>query len=131
LFPMDCQSTDVEKQDPHQGELGCYLVEGVNLVATCSGDYEPVGLLLWLPRENFYATWDSSHSYIAVFGKDVSWSDIAASPAQYINAQWKGEYDDFAAATCLIPWPTYRSSQPQVYEPQPAYPAAAPDRGGV
>jgi hypothetical protein len=36
-------------------------VLGVNLVASCTGDYEPVGFLLWLPVERRYGIWDSSH----------------------------------------------------------------------
>jgi hypothetical protein len=119
LFPMDCQSTEVEGQDPHEGELGCYLVEGVNLIAECSGGYDPVGLLLWLPREGRYAIWDNDHCYIGVFGPEVTWARIAAAPAQHINAQWVGAFPDSAVASCLVPWPKYRYNERQVYEPQP------------
>ncbi len=34
LFPMDCQSTPVEEDDPHYREMGCYLVPVVNLVVS-------------------------------------------------------------------------------------------------
>lgn len=34
LFPMDCQSTPVEEDDPHYREMGCYLVRAVNLVVS-------------------------------------------------------------------------------------------------
>lgn len=31
-FPMDCQSTPVEEEDPHYREMGCCLVAAVDLV---------------------------------------------------------------------------------------------------
>ena len=119
LFPMDCQSTEVEEQDPHNGELGCYLVEGVNLVAACTGGYEPAGLLLWLPREKRYATWDDSHCVIRVFGPEVDWSRIVEAPARHINAQWADPSEDAPPTSCLVPWPRYAYSAEQVYEPLP------------
>lgn len=119
LFPMDCQSTEVANKDPHKGELGCYLVEAVNLTAACSDGYDGVGLLLWLPRDNRYATWDSSHDYIGVFGPKVKWSDIVTAPAQHINAQWEGAFEDSVRSSSLSPWLHHRYNAEQVHHPLP------------
>lgn len=117
IFPMDCQSTDVAENDPHRGELGCYLVEGVNLVAACTAGYEVEGLLLWLPRDGRYGAWDSSHDEIVVFAKDVRWSHIAAAPARHINAQWAGMFEDAASVSDLVPWPLHPYNAEQFHRP--------------
>jgi len=82
-------------------------VPGVDLIESCTGDYEPEGLLVWFPGEQSYGVWDSSHDYVFVFGSTVTWAQIAASPAAYINAQW--DFDDLARAPAeiLVPWPKY------------------------
>lgn len=117
-FPMDCQSTDVAEDDPHQDELGCYLVQGIDLIASSTGGYEGTGLLLWLPREARYATWDSSHQVIVVFDADVTWAKIAEAPAQHINSQWGDMFEDSVAVTCLEPWNCdHPYSSKQYYEP--------------
>jgi hypothetical protein len=119
LFPMDCQGSNLEEEDPHRGELGCYLVDGVNLVAGCTGGYNPVGLLLWLTREGRYGTWsDGDYPCIGVFGPLINWSRIAEAPAQHINAQW-AFVEDSAPASSLVPWPRYPYSAEQVYQPLP------------
>jgi hypothetical protein len=89
--------------DPNFGR-GVYRVSGVDLIATCTGDYEPEGLLLWLPGERSFGVWDPSHDYLMVFGMEVSWSQIVKSPARYINAQWGFEDLDRAPAEFLCPW---------------------------
>src|SRR5688572_21977239 len=48
-FPVETGSLAVYEQDPHYPDVKSYLVLGVDLVASCTGDYEAVGLLLWLP----------------------------------------------------------------------------------
>src|SRR5262245_45247994 len=78
LFPMytDSDSRTTEKlnsDDPHRGENGYYLVEGVNLVGECD-EYDPCGLLMWLPLENCYGIWDSDHWHISVFNPEHTWS---------------------------------------------------------
>jgi hypothetical protein len=112
LFPMyfDTDMEGIPDGDPHKGENGYYLVEGVNLVSECL-DYDPCGLLMWLPLEKCYATWDMEHWYIGVFGPDQTWSQIVKTPAQYINAQWIGAFEDSAPATALKPWPSHRYSK--------------------
>ena len=80
-FPVETGSLAVYEQDPHYPDVKSYLVLGVNLVASCTGGYEAVGLLLWLPVEQRYGIWDSSHCGIQVFGPEVTWARIAANPA--------------------------------------------------
>jgi hypothetical protein len=112
LFPM-YMDTDIDglpEGDPHKGENGYYLVEGVNLVGECQ-DYEPCGLLMWLPLENCFATWDMDHWYIGVFSPEHTWSQIVKAPAPYINAQWVGAFEDSVSAKALKPWAKYRYSQ--------------------
>ncbi len=118
LFPVDVQSSAIEVDDPHRGELGCYMVPAVNLTNRADGGYDPVGLLLWLPVERRFATWDSSHPFISVFDPEVTWTDIAGNPPRFINAQWEGAFDDSAPTRPLVPWPRHSYRTDQVYEPQ-------------
>ncbi|HEV7281908.1 MAG TPA: hypothetical protein VGN57_17030 [Pirellulaceae bacterium] len=76
-------------------------VPGVDLVAKCTGDYDPPGLLVWFPNERRYGVWDASHDFVFLFGAETSWSDIARSPARYINAQW--DFDDLEREE-IAPW---------------------------
>ena len=46
LFSMDCWDTEIQDDDPHQDEEGCYLVEGIDLIANSNGDYGSEGLLM-------------------------------------------------------------------------------------
>lgn len=119
LFPTDVQSSAIEHDDPHRGELnlGCYMVPAVDLVQTAE-NYEPTGLLLWLPTERQFGTWDSSHPWIAVFDPEVTWRDIAAAPARFINAQWEGAFDDAAPTTPLVPWHRHTYRAEQFFEPE-------------
>jgi hypothetical protein len=110
----------VYEQDPHYPDVKSYLVLGVNLVASCTGDYEPVGLLMWLPVERRYAIWDSSHCGIQVFGREVTWERIAADPVSHIDAGWTGFNPDSPPMQALVPWPAHPYHDQQVYEPQPA-----------
>jgi len=102
-FGAHCGGTPFEQDDPEPGR-GVYRVPGVDLVASCTGDYEPEGLLIWFPGEQSFGVWDSSHDYVLVFGPRVTWSDIARSPARYINAQWEFDDIDRAPAEFLKPW---------------------------
>jgi hypothetical protein len=104
-FAMHCASTPLADDDPHRGESGCYRVPGVDLVADCSGDYTPEGLLIWLPEELRFGTWDCDHDLISVFGPEVTWTQIANTPARFLNAQWEFDDLDRAPAEFLVPWP--------------------------
>jgi hypothetical protein len=106
-FPTDIDNSQLGNVgDPHQGEYGCYLVPAVNLVAHCD-EFDPDGLLLWLPNENCYGTWDSSHTLIEAFSPKISWSDIASNPIPYLNSFRHDEDVGFGGLRPLIPWPQY------------------------
>jgi hypothetical protein len=118
-FPVETGSLPVYEQDPHYPDVKSYLVLGINLVANCSGDYESVGLLLWLPVERRYGIWDSSHCGIQVFGSEVTWDQIATNPVPHINAGWTGIDPAAPPMEELVPWPVHPYSDKQVYSPQP------------
>jgi hypothetical protein len=88
--------------DPHAGEEGYYSIPAVSLTGECKS-YSPEFILLWLPRERMFGTWDCDHWVLKVF-RDSSWSDIVASPASYLNAQW--DCTD-KLSTQFLPWPDY------------------------
>ena len=75
--------------DPHyeDEEKGYYAVPAVDLVASCTGDYPPEGLLFWLPAEQMFGTWDGGHFDLLVFPR-TTWTEIAVDPLRYVNAQW-------------------------------------------
>ena len=87
--------------DPHAGESGYYAIPAVNLVADAEG-YEPEYILLWLPNEQAYGTWDTDHAELLVF-PDVSWTDIAADPLPFVAAQWDGP----EPGVPFVPYPKY------------------------
>src|SRR5262249_5366689 len=105
-FGARCGGTAHEADDPKAGPGG-YRVPGVDLVAACTGDYEPERLRVGVAGENSYGVWDSYHEYVLIFGPEVTWADIVASPAEYINAQWAFEDLAQAPAQFLVPWPKY------------------------
>lgn len=121
-FPVE--TGPLPEQDPDYPGVNSFLVIGVNLVASCTGGYEPVGLLLWLPVERRYGIWDSSHCGIRVFGPDVTWERIAANPVPHIEAGWTGFNRDSPPMEDLIPWPAHPYQDRPVYSVQPADPAA-------
>lgn len=118
-FPVETGGLSVFKQDPHYPQMNSYLVLGVNLIAGCSGDYDPDGILLWLPVERRYGVWDSSHCTIQIFGPEVTWDVIAANPASHINAGWTGIDSTSPSTENLVPWPAHPYADRQVYDPQP------------
>jgi hypothetical protein len=118
-FPVETGDLRNCEDDPHYPEVNSYLVLAVNLVAACSGDYDPVGLLLWLPVEKRYGVWDSSHCTIQMFGPEVAWKQIAARPVQHINAGWSGIDPDSPPMEDLVPWLAHPYGDSQVYVPQP------------
>jgi hypothetical protein len=112
LFPM----TETGPEDPHRGESGCWLVRGVSLLATCEA-YDPVGLLLWLPLDERYGTWDGEHGTLRVFAADVNWQQVASDFPRYINAQW--DLDGAALLTDLTPWQRHTYNAEQAHHPLP------------
>ncbi len=63
-----------------------YEIPAISLTDKCE-HYNPEFILLYLPNERVYGTWDSDHWHLYVF-PNTSWSDIADSPADFINQQW-------------------------------------------
>jgi hypothetical protein len=120
-FPVE--TGPLPEQDPDYPGVNSFLVVGVNLVASCTGGYEPVGLLLWLPVERRYGIWDCSHCGIRVFGTDVTWERIAAAPVPHIDAGWTGFNPDSPPMEDLIPWPAHPYQDRPVYNVQPVEPA--------
>ncbi len=105
--------------DPHAGEHGSYLVAGVSLVASCD-NYDPVGLLLWLPLDGRYGTWDGEHGTLRVFQEGVDWSAIAKDTARYINSQWEMECS--APVSDFTPWGRHHYNAEQFHRPLPDIP---------
>ena len=104
--------------DPNAPGVNSYLVLAVDLIASCDDDYDPAGLLLWLPIERRYAAWDSSHCKIDLFAQDATWERIAADLVRYLEASLGGDgYDP--ALERLVPWLSHPYGKKQVYKPQP------------
>jgi hypothetical protein len=89
--------------DPHADEDGYYAIPAVSLTGECES-YDPEFILLWLPQERLFGTWDCDHWVLSVF-RGTSWSDIVAKPAAYLNAQWDCADE---LGTPFVPWPNYR-----------------------
>jgi hypothetical protein len=115
-FPVETSGDPSYKDDPNAPGVNSYLVLAVDLIGQCNDDYEPAGLLLWLPVERRYAAWDSSHCTIDLFPADVTWERIAADPLPYIEASLGGSLP----TERLIPWPAHPYGDSQVYQPQRA-----------
>jgi hypothetical protein len=73
--------------DPYAFMEGHYRAEGVNLVAE-SDNYEPLGILGWIPRYHCFGSWDSEHETLMLF-EGATWSDIVANPGAYLDEQWQ------------------------------------------
>jgi hypothetical protein len=116
LFPMDVDNNLLDNSaDPHRDELGCYLVRAVSLVAECD-EYDPHGLLLWIPSETRLGSWDSSHTLIEAFDPSVTWAHIASEPLLYLNSFW-GE-ERVGGLAPLAPWTRYEYDSNQPHWPR-------------
>lgn len=100
ILNVDSDGAGWAPSDPHAGETGYYAVPAIDLIAACDESYDPAGLLVWLPKEQTFGTWDMDHWDITVF-LDVTWADIEADPLTYLNAQWEG------GGTTLVPVERY------------------------
>jgi hypothetical protein len=88
--------------DPHFGEEGYYAIPAVSLTGECEA-YDPEFILLWLPHEKCFGSWDCDHWILSIFD-DVRWADIVKSPALYLNAQWD---PDSEVCSQMKPWQEY------------------------
>lgn len=63
-----------------------YKIPAINLTDKCEY-YSPEFILLYLPNEKLFGTWDSDHWKLYIFPK-ATWTDIVSNPAPYLNQQW-------------------------------------------
>lgn len=63
-----------------------YEIPAINLTDRCE-QYDPEYILLYLPNEKLYGTWDSDQWKLYVF-PETSWTDITENPDDFINQQW-------------------------------------------
>ncbi len=99
---IDSEGAPFVDKDPHAEEKGYYSVPAVNLVADCDG-YDPKGILIWLPDQRKFGTWDNDH-WDVLFFPNVTWSDIVSDPVRYVNAQWEPKEVE---CDYLQPFPKY------------------------
>lgn len=87
---VNSDESPLSQDDPHFGDKGYYEVPAVSLTGECEA-YDPDFILLWLPNEQSFGTWDCDHWDLYVFPRKT-WADIVADPATYLDAQWS-DYD--------------------------------------
>ena len=106
-FQTQTFGTPLLAEDPHQGR-GSYEVVGVDLIASCTGDYDPEGLLVWFPQERRFGVHDPDHDILLIFSPQVGWAEIVAEPAKHLTASIviQGDVDELEHAPTehLIPW---------------------------
>lgn len=90
------------EDDPRAAEFGYYAVPAVSLTGECAS-YNPEYLLLWVPDDRLFGSWDCDHSVLTVF-PNITWEDIVTDPLPYLNAQW---YPDRGVGIPFRPWPKY------------------------
>jgi hypothetical protein len=100
---VDSDDAPFADQDPHVEEAGCYVVPAFSLIAECGEGYDPEGILIWLPDQKVFATWDSEFWNVLIFPY-ATWGDISANPLKYLNALWE---PDAVHCEYLRPFPTY------------------------
>lgn len=75
-------------ESPKQSlKKGYYTIPAVDIIAECEG-FDAWGILVWLPDQKKFGTWDSDHRQLRVFCS-ATWTDIAEHPVRYLNALWK------------------------------------------
>ena len=81
------ENTILMYTDPHLGINGSYAVPAVNLVADCTA-YNPFGILVWLPKQQVFGSFDGDHGRLYVF-PGIDWTTIVSNPVPFINCQWR------------------------------------------
>ena len=61
-------------------------IPAVSLLKDCEG-YDPDFILMWLPNEKVFGSWDCDHWKIRVF-PGVEWTHMLLNPKKFLNAQW-------------------------------------------
>lgn len=99
---VDSNESPLKADDPHAGESGSYEVPAVSLTAFCEA-YDPEGILLWLPNEELFGSWDNDHYDLFVF-PGATWDTIIRNPVPYVDTQWD---TDRQVGQHFRPYPQY------------------------
>ena len=102
MIRVNSDESPLKDEDPHAEEDGYYEIPAVSLSKECDG-YDPEFILLWLPEDNLFGSWDCDHWDLYVFA-DTDWADIVADPLPYLNAQWSGNQE---VGKYFKPYPKY------------------------
>jgi hypothetical protein len=95
-------------EGPHRFDGGYYAVPAINLVnrsPRSSVDF-PAWLLLWIPDEGRYGSFDLDHGDLMMFAPEIAWKDIASDPEPFVRAS-DGEDGGPVSIESLRPWPRY------------------------
>lgn len=92
-FP-GCQSII---DDPYDALEGLYQIDVVDLVAEFES-YGTEGLLCWIVALQRFGSIDPEHGDVITF-PGVTWTELAASPLRYLEAQWNHELGER-----VLPW---------------------------
>ncbi len=77
-----------EHNDPNSKRRGRYILKVLDLVEDIGGDFNSMGIFVWVPDIKLFGTWDSDHYELTVF-KNKKWTDILSNPEVYFNAMWQ------------------------------------------
>jgi hypothetical protein len=91
-----------DPKDPNHQKAGYYSVPAISLTGECEA-YDPEFILLWLPDQGKFGTWDSDHWILLVF-EDADWPAIQNDPAPHLVAQWNSRS---VSSTRFQPWHRY------------------------
>lgn len=100
---VNSDDSPLDEDDPHAGEDGYYEIPAVSLTNECEA-YDPEFILLWLPKERLFGTWDCDHWDLFVF-RNANWSDIVSDPGKYLDVQWSDT--DREVSEYFKPYPKY------------------------
>ncbi len=104
----DLKKDVVYIEGPIEGE-SYYKIPAISLTNE-NEHYDPEFILLWLPNEQLYGTWDCDHWHLYVFN-NTTWNDVIENPAPYINCQWDHSqavgtlFDPTKKYTVINGWP--------------------------
>jgi hypothetical protein len=111
--------SDLAELDPYDFLGGSYHVEVVNLVAE-SDDYDPAGILGWIPAYRSFGSWDTEHGTLLLF-EGAKWADIVKDPRRYLDEQWAREGVGNTALFLWLALPFYLDDYEYVIEPYPDF----------
>jgi hypothetical protein len=70
-------------------------IPAISLLKDCEG-YEPDYILLWLPNEKCFGTWDCDHWELRIF-PDTEWGKIVSEPGKYLSAGWYDNHEEYTS----------------------------------